>query len=118
MSNAVDTPLAKSNAASVRVPSGDLLALRAMVEANDEWLKKSQNLYRDEQKRIGRWARDRREDASVSLREVARRMGVSAPHLSDLERGNRNWTADMLTAWESALANAGSQRAEDSNRKP
>ena len=34
--------------------------------------------------------------AKVSLREVARRMGISAPHLHNLEMGDRTWTADVL----------------------
>lgn len=31
------------------------------------------------------------------LREAARQLGVGAPHLSDLERGNRRWT-ELLAA--------------------
>ena len=42
----------------------------------------------------GRRARQAREKAGLSLREIARRMGVSAPYLSDLERGRRPWNAD------------------------
>jgi len=94
------------NVSPAPVGSGAWLALRSRVVANDEWLRKSENLHRDEKKRIGAYARYLRECLGLSLREVARRMDVSAPHLSDLEKGNRNWTADMLTAWESALANS------------
>jgi len=73
------------------------------VQSNDEWLKHSENLYREEQKRIGVFARECREKAGMSLRELARRMKVSAPFLSDLERGNRHWTDGTLTAWEACL---------------
>lgn len=37
-----------------------------------------------------------REDHGVSLRECARRMGVSASFLSDLELGRRNWNARII----------------------
>ena len=33
--------------------------------------------------------RVRRQAAGISLREMATRLGVSAPYLSDIERGNR-----------------------------
>jgi DNA-binding XRE family transcriptional regulator len=36
-----------------------------------------------------------REQAGVSLRNLAQTMGVSAPYLSDLERGRRNWTEEL-----------------------
>ena len=32
----------------------------------------------------------------LSLREVARRMKISPAYLSDLERGQRNWTAKQI----------------------
>ncbi|MCE6957497.1 helix-turn-helix domain-containing protein, partial [Cereibacter sphaeroides] len=66
--------------------------LHSRVQSNDNWLKYSENLYREEQKRIGAYARELREGRGLSLRETARRMKVSAPYLSDLERGNRHWT--------------------------
>ena len=46
-------------------------------------------------------ARKEREVSGVSLRSVARIMGISAMYLSDLERGRRPWTikiADKFTA--------------------
>ncbi len=33
-----------------------------------------------------------RKKAGISLRKLATEMGVSAPFLSDLERGRRNWS--------------------------
>jgi len=44
-----------------------------------------------------------REHARKSMREVARRMGVSAMFLSDLERGNRNWTIKQIQKWKEAM---------------
>ena len=79
-----------------------LTHLRSRVKSNDDWLRTSENLYREEQKRIGAYAREYRESLGLSLREVARRMKISAPFLSDLERGNRHWTDATLTAWENA----------------
>lgn len=80
----------------------DLFILRSRVKSNDDWLRHSENLYREEQKRIGAYARQCREASGVSLRELARRMKISAPFLSDLEKGNRHWTDGTLTAWEDA----------------
>jgi transcriptional regulator with XRE-family HTH domain len=39
----------------------------------------------------GKIVRDARKRAGVSLRELARRMDISAPYLSDMELGKRNW---------------------------
>lgn len=47
-----------------------------------------------------------REVAGVSLRELARTMGVSAPYLSDLERGRRNWTEELEDRYVKALREA------------
>lgn len=45
-----------------------------------------------DQAQIGKMMRGSREGQNVSLREVARRMKLSAPYLSDLELGRRGWT--------------------------
>lgn len=47
--------------------------------------------------------RKRREKAKLSLREVARRMSLSAPYLSDLELGRRAWTEAKAKAFCRAL---------------
>lgn len=44
----------------------------------------------------GEHARKERKRMGRSLREVARRLGVSAAFLSDLELGRRNWTDKRL----------------------
>jgi len=45
---------------------------------------------------IGGAVRERRKALKVSLRAVAKWMNVSAPYLSDLERGLRNWSQHRL----------------------
>lgn len=40
--------------------------------------------------------RSRRLAVGVSVRELGRRLGVSAAYVSDLELGRRNWSADMI----------------------
>ena len=41
---------------------------------------------------IGQAMRDARKRQKFTLRELAQRMGVSAPFLSDMERGNRDYS--------------------------
>lgn len=55
---------------------------------------------RDQAKRssaaIGEFIREQREQAQVSLRQLARVAGVSNPYLSQIERGLRKPSADIL----------------------
>lgn len=44
----------------------------------------------------GNDVRGERESRGKSLRLVAREVGISAPYLSDLERGRRNWTEELF----------------------
>lgn len=62
----------------------------------------------------GALARRTRQTLDLSLREVARRMGVSAPFVSDLERGRRNWTLSLVTRYKNALC--GITAADPRNR--
>lgn len=55
-------------------------------------------------RKVGLAMRDHRESAGVSLRKVALKMGVSAPYLSDLERGNRNWKSIDIDNFNNAVA--------------
>ncbi len=73
------------------------------IRANNDWLAQCKNMHRDECQRIGKAARDWRESKNLSLREVAAAMKISAPFLSDLERGNRLWTEGTLRLWQSAV---------------
>ena len=51
----------------------------------------------------GKMLRDARKKAGVSLRELARRMKISAPYLSDMELGKRNWTKEKFAMAERLL---------------
>ena len=54
-------------------------------------------------KETGATARLEREKSNISLRNLAKEMGISAPYLSDLERGNRNWSVKIARRYEKAL---------------
>lgn len=41
--------------------------------------------------------------SGLSLRRVARIMGISAPYLSDLELGNRAWNAGRVKQFKQAI---------------
>lgn len=83
-------------------PPHEVLANR--IRSNDEWLKTCENKHREENSRIGAYAREERGKAGISLRALAKRMGISAMFLSDLERGNRLFTEALVAKWKSALA--------------
>jgi predicted transcriptional regulator len=53
--------------------------------------------------KTGQIMRVARASSRLSLRTVASRLGVSAPFLSDLERGRRNWTTSMVSRFCEAL---------------
>jgi len=52
---------------------------------------------------IGSFIRDLRENAEVSVRQLAERSGVSNPYLSQVERGLRKPSADVLNQIAKAL---------------
>lgn len=52
---------------------------------------------------IGEFIRDLRRSARISLRELAERAGVSNPYLSQIERGLRKPSAEVLAQIASAL---------------
>jgi transcriptional regulator with XRE-family HTH domain len=52
---------------------------------------------------LGAHQRAMREKAGKSLRAIAAKMKVSAPYLSDLENGRRNWTEEKVEAYRKAL---------------
>jgi predicted transcriptional regulator len=51
----------------------------------------------------GQEMRRKREAADRTLREVARRMELSAAYISDLELGRRAWSQRLITAYQKAL---------------
>jgi len=52
---------------------------------------------------IGSFIRSQREAAEVSVRQLAERAGVSNPYLSQIERGLRNPSAEVLSQIAKAL---------------
>jgi len=55
--------------------------------------------WREMQPAIGSAAMSHRKQANLSLREVARRMEISAGYLSDLELGKRAWGKKVAANW-------------------
>jgi transcriptional regulator with XRE-family HTH domain len=53
-------------------------------------------------KEIGIIARQHREAAGRTLREVAGVMQIDQSYLSDLERGQREWHSGLVTRWNLA----------------
>ena len=73
---------------------------------------------------LGDFIREQRNAAELSLRQLAARAGVSNPYLSQVERGLRNPSAEILTQIAAALrisaetlyVRAGLLEAQDSSR--
>jgi len=53
---------------------------------------------------LGAFIRDRRRDARLSLRSLSERAGISNPYLSQIERGLRKPSADILQQIARALS--------------
>lgn len=56
-----------------------------------------------DQRELGDSLRQKREAAHISLRSMAADLGISAPYLSDLERGHRHWSPALRARFEKAL---------------
>jgi transcriptional regulator with XRE-family HTH domain len=69
-----------TEATQVVAEAGDLVAAVVSTAAQD----------------IGSYIRSQREAAQVSMRQLASRAGVSNPYLSQIERGLRNPSAEVL----------------------
>lgn len=52
---------------------------------------------------VGRIFRQLRQRKGISLREVARRIKLSAAYLSDLERGHKHWSLSLRGKYALAL---------------
>ena len=52
---------------------------------------------------VGQQMRELREHNDVSVREVARRLNLSAPYVSDLELGRRSFNEELIERYKSAL---------------
>jgi predicted transcriptional regulator len=51
----------------------------------------------------GQDLRNEREDVGISLRQMAKILNVSAPYLSDLELGRREWNRKKVQDYKDAL---------------
>lgn len=51
----------------------------------------------------GQLMREARQRAGLSVREMARRLGQSAPFVSDLELGRRGWNDKRIEQWAKVL---------------
>ena len=52
---------------------------------------------------VGSMMRKYRKRNGISLRELAYRMGISHPYLSQLESGKRHWTTALVKLYQSKL---------------
>ena len=57
-----------------------------------------------------------REEMGVSLRAVARALGKSATHVSNLERGRQRWTEVVVEAYKAAVNTAAASRGASHNK--
>lgn len=73
------------------------------VASNNEFMAHSCRLHAQQATKDADFARSIRAESGKTLRVLAAELGISAAHLSDLERGRRNWTAGVLTKWKAAL---------------
>lgn len=62
--------------------------------------------------------RQARKKAKLSLREMARRLKLSAPFVSDLELGRRNWTEEMAERFTDILCPPNAEVSHPAGRKP
>lgn len=75
-------------------------AAREMHEAR---VSDADDAFEDCVRKFSRELRTCREQEGIPLRALAKRMGISAPYLSDLERGRRPWNEAVLTKFVEAI---------------
>lgn len=52
---------------------------------------------------VGAMMRDTRKGYGLSLSEVARRIGITAPFLADVEAGRRSFSPENVAKWKEAV---------------
>ena len=77
-------------------------ALGLMVNT-ERGMTKAKRRYTEDQLAIGHCMRLQREADGVSLRALSRQMKLSAPYVSDLERGRRNWSPITMANYRHSL---------------
>lgn len=75
----------------------------ASIDASVDQVSKPRDFPREIGRDIGGFIRDLRRSAGVSLRQLAERAGVSNPYLSQIERGLRKPSAEVLQQIAGAL---------------
>lgn len=58
---------------------------------------------------IGRTLRAQREDAGITMRTLAKRLGISPTYLSDLENDRRRWDGKLVNRYQHAIGTKGKQ---------
>lgn len=53
-----------------------------------------------DQRELGKEMMNLRNKKGISLRDMGRMVNLSAPYLSDLERGNRNWNTGLIIKYK------------------
>ena len=105
--NKKQNPEAAETAQTTETPAVDLprlvLRLGEADRLTNEWRKKHDAILRE----VGSFMRYTREASKVSLRTLAKRLGCSAPFLSDMERGNRKYSIEWCKKSLAALAPEG-----------
>ena len=79
-----------------------LLQIARRLESND---RERARLSRVQWRILGSRMKEARTAKGVGLRELARRMGISAPFLGDMEKGARHYTPERVRSALAALAN-------------
>jgi len=52
---------------------------------------------------VGAYFKVHRRDSRISLREVAKRLNISAAYCSDLEQGRRRWSLELMERYRKAI---------------
>ncbi len=69
-------------------------------------------------KTLGERVRELREERDISVRELARQVGVSAPFLSDLELGRRHPSDEVLARLATTLKTSAEELRKHDARAP
>lgn len=81
-----------------------LFATALVLMVNTErCMTEAKRRYNEDQLAIGHCMRLQRESDGVSLRALSRQMKLSAPYVSDLERGRRNWSPITMANYRHSL---------------
>ena len=74
-----------------------------MSKSKQQEAESATGLSEESENEVGSFIREQRERANLSLRRLADRAGVSNPYLSQIERGIRNPSAEILKRLSRAL---------------